>query len=77
MKNPIIAALSQNMQANPLQQMRNNPMATLQQFNEFKKLMHGRNPQVLVNELLKSGKMTTEQFEQLKQQVSMFQNILK
>lgn len=60
-----------------MQQMRNNPMATLRQFNEFKKLMHGRNPQALGNELLKSGKMTTEQFQELKQQVSMFQNILK
>lgn len=62
MKNPILNALQNQTQT------ANNPFAMIQQFREFKKSMQGKNPQAMVQELLNSGKMSPEQFEQLKQQ---------
>jgi hypothetical protein len=49
----------------------------LKQFAEFKKQLQGRDPQVIVQELLKSGKMSQAQFEQLKRQAQSLQGILK
>lgn len=54
-----------------------NPMQMMQNFAQFKRLMHGRNPQQMVQSLLQSGQMTQEQFDQLKQQASALQNILR
>ena len=54
----------------------NNPMAMLQQFNQFKQIMRGRDPQQMINELIRQGKMTPEQLEQLKQQAQAFASIL-
>lgn len=71
MKNPILNALQNQTQ------MTNNPFAMIQQFNKFKKSMQGKNPQAMVQELLNSGKMSPEQFEQLKQQAQSLQSILK
>nr|DAI82405.1 MAG TPA: hypothetical protein [Caudoviricetes sp.] len=71
MKNPILNALQNQTQ------MANNPFAMIQQFSEFKKSMQGKNPQAMVQELLNSGKMSPEQFEQLKQQAQSLQSILK
>ena len=72
MKNPILAQLNQSI---PVQQ--NNPMQMLQQFGEFKRQMHGKDPQKIVNSLLQSGKMSQQQFEQLKQQANALQSIFK
>ena len=72
MKNPILAQLNQN---RPVQQ--NNPMQMLQQFGEFKRQMQGKDPQKIVNSLLQSGKMSQQQFEQLKQQANALQSIFK
>ena len=44
---------------------------------QFKQAMRGRDPQQMINQLLQSGKMTPQQFEQLKQQATMLQSILK
>jgi hypothetical protein len=72
MKNPILAQL------NPKPAQNNNdPMAMIRQFNEFKQQMRGRDPQQMVNQLLQSGKMTPQQFEQLKQQANALQMFLK
>lgn len=71
MKNPILNALQNQTQ------MANNPFVMIQQFGEFKKSMQGKNPQAMVQELLNSGKMSPEQFEQLKQQAQSLQSILK
>ena len=53
------------------------PMHMAQQFAQFKRMMQGRNPQQMVQNLLQSGQMTQEQFEQLKQQAIELQKILR
>ena len=67
--------LNLNAQAN-LQSQMNNPMQMIQQFAEFKRQMEGKNPRAIVEDLLKSGKMSAEQFEALKKEVSTLQSIL-
>lgn len=39
--------------------------------------MQGKNPEAMVNDLLNSGKMSKEQFNQLSQQANQFVQILK
>ena len=65
MLNPMLSQLSSN-----------NPVQMLQRFSEFKRSMQGKDPQAMVNELLQSGKMTQEQFEQLKSQAQNFMSLL-
>ncbi len=55
----------------------NNPMQMLQQFAAFKRQMQGKNPEAIVKDLLASGKMTQEQFDNLKRQAQSLQNFLK
>lgn len=60
-----------------LSQLRpNNPISMLQQFNQFRQSMAGKDPEAMVNELLRSGKMTPAQYEQLKQQAQTFMQFL-
>lgn len=73
MPNPILQALQSK--ASPSQQ--NNPMEMLKQFGQFKRDMQGKDPQAMVDQLLKSGKMSPQQFDQLKQQAAQLQNLLK
>ena len=54
----------------------NNPLSMIQQFNQFRQSMAGKNPEAMVNELLRSGKMSPQQYEQLKQQAQMFMQFL-
>ena len=54
-----------------------NPMQMLQRFAEFKNTMAGKDPEAMVNELLRSGRMSQEQFEQLKTQAQSFMSLLK
>ena len=75
MSNPIMQKLNLNAQANPQPQM-NNPMQMIQQFAEFKKQMEGKNSRAIVEDLLKSGKMSAEQFEALKKDATSLQSIL-
>lgn len=49
----------------------------LQQFLQFKRMMQGRNPQQMVQNLLQSGQMSQAQFDQLKQQANALQNLLR
>ena len=70
--NPILQMLGQSQRT----QM-NNPVQMMQQFAQFKNQMRGKDPQAMVMELLGSGKMTQQQFEQLKQQAKMLQNFLR
>ena len=53
------------------------PMQMMQNFAQFKRMMQGRNPQQMVQNLLQSGQMSQAQFEQLKQQASELQKILR
>lgn len=52
-------------------------MQMMQQFAQFRRMMQGRNPQQMVQNLLSSGQMSHAQFEQLKQQASELQKILR
>ena len=70
--NPMLAMLSQAAQPN-----QNNAFAMIQQFAQFKKLMQGRNPQAIVENLLKTGQMSQEQYEQLKTQAEALMSILE
>lgn len=54
-----------------------NPMQMMQQFAQFKRLMQGRNPQAMVQQLLDSGHMSQAQFAQLKSMASSMQDILR
>ena len=65
MLNPILSQLNNN-----------NPVQMLQKFAEFKRSMQGKDPEAMVNELLKSGKMSQAQFEQLKAQAESFMKLL-
>ena len=51
-------------------------MNMLSQFNQFKNQFQG-DPKAQVQELLNSGKMTQEQFNQLSNMASQFQNMFK
>ena len=55
----------------------NNPIRLIQEFAQFKKQMQGKNPQAIINNLLKNGQMTQSQFEQLKQQAHELEKLLK
>ena len=54
-----------------------NLMQMMQQFAQFKRLMQGRNPQAMVQQLLDSGQMSQEQFAQLKSMASSMRDILR
>ena len=54
----------------------NNPLSMLQQFNQFRQSMAGKDPEAMVKELLRSGKMSPAQYEQLKQQAQTFMQFL-
>ena len=55
----------------------NNPMQMVQQFNQFKQSMAGKDPEAMVKELLMSGKMSQQQFEQLSAQAQGLMSLLK
>lgn len=60
-----------------LQQLRsNNPLQMVQQFRQFQRSMEGKDPEAMVNELLRTGRMSPEQFEQLKAQAQNFMQLL-
>lgn len=65
MLNPMLAQLRSN-----------NPLTMIQQFNQFRQSMAGKDPEAMVNELLRTGKMTPQQYEQLKAQAQTFMQFL-
>ena len=54
--------------ANPI--LGNNQVNMMTQLQQFRQQLGGEDPQKKVMELLKTGKMTPQQFEQLKQQAT-------
>jgi len=61
--------------------MMNNPMnimQTLQQFNQFKDMLQksGKDPAVLLDQMVKSGQVTQQQLEQAKQMAEMAKSLL-
>ena len=61
----------------PQRPQMNNPMQMLQAFAQFKQQMAGKDPQAMVKQLLDSGQMSREQFDQLSQQAQSLSGILK
>ena len=53
----------------------NNPMQMIQQFNQFKQTFQG-DPRQQVQNLLDSGQMSQEQFNQLSSMAQMFQQLI-
>ena len=49
-------------------------MQMIREFNKFKEVMRGRDPQEVLNKLLENGKMSREQLEEYK---SMAQDLLR
>lgn len=72
MSNPMLDMLSRGApkQFAGAGNMSGGPMQMMQQFAQFRRMMQGRNPQQMVQNLLSSGQMTQEQFDQLKQQAN-------
>ena len=68
MTNPILQAMGKSA-------MPNNQMAMMQQFMQFKQQMQGQDPQKIVEQMLADGRMSQQQFEQLKQQAEQFKGI--
>lgn len=57
--------------------MNQNPMELVQQFQQFKKMLVGKDPQKMLNEMLSSGKYTQEQVNQAKAMAEQFKSLLK
>lgn len=53
----------------------NNPMQMIQQFNQFRQTIQG-DPRQQVQNLLNSGQMSQEQFNQLSSMAQMFQQLI-
>ena len=79
MSNPMLDMLSRGAQKQFAGNgnMSGGPMQMMQQFAQFRRMIQGRNPQQMVQNLLTSGQMTQAQFEQLKQQAIELQKILR
>ena len=55
----------------------NNPLAMMQEFNKFRRSITPEGAKQRVQELLQSGQMSQQQFEQLQQQAQTFAQFLK
>lgn len=76
MSNPMLQMLSRATAQAPQPNI-NNPIQLIQQFAQFKQLIMGRNPEVIVKKLLETGEMTSNQFEELKKMAIPLKSILK
>ena len=65
MSNPLFQAIGGRQQPN-----------MMNEFQQFIQQMQGKDPEAMVNELLRSGKMSQQQFEQLKSQAQSFMSLL-
>ena len=71
MPNPMIQMLQQNAKS------LNNPLAMLMEFRKFAAGMTPQRAKEQVEQLLQSGKMNPQQFQQLQQQAKEFMRFLK
>lgn len=65
---------------NPMMQQlnrRNNPLAMIAEFKKFAQTMTPERASAEIEKLLTSGRMTKEQFEELKEQAKFFMQFLK
>lgn len=72
MPNPMMQMLMGSGSRNP-----NNPLAMVSEFRRFAANMTPQKAQAQIEQLLSSGQMTHEQFNQLKQQAQSFMQFLK
>lgn len=56
--------------------MNQNPLTMLQQFNEFKNSLRGKDPNAMLNQMIQSGQVTQEQLEQAKKMAEQFRGLL-
>ena len=66
MSNPLFNQLNQN-----------SPMSMIQQFNQFRQQMKGVNPQNMVMDMLRSGKINQQQLNQAQQMAQQMQYLLR
>lgn len=71
MPNPMIQMLQQNAKS------LNNPLAMLMEFRKFAAGMTPQRAKEQVEQMLQSGKMNQQQFQQLQQQAKEFMKFLK
>ena len=62
---------------NPMMQHLPQQGNMMQQFQQFKQQMAGKDPQAIVMDLLNSGKMSQQQFEQLKAQALQMEKFMR
>ena len=74
MTNPMSQFLRQSQ---PQNQQANNQLAMISEFRKFAAGMTPEGAKQKVEQLLSSGKMTQEQFQQLRQQAAAFSEFLK
>lgn len=72
MANPLFGFFNNGMSNNPFGNISN----LVNQFNNFKNTFSG-DPRLQIQNLLNSGQMSQQQFEQLKQMANQFQRFLK
>ena len=69
--NPLIGMLAKQTVGNMPQ------MKMIQQFNEFRQQMQGKDPKAIIDDMLKSGKINGQQLEQAKQMAMQMQQMFK
>lgn len=77
MPNPLISKIMPQAQQIPLPPQMEGMQNMLGQFQQFRQLMVGRNPRQMVNNLLASGQMTNEQYQQLISQAQQFMQMFR
>lgn len=77
MPNPLISKIMPQAQQMPLPPQMEGMQNMLGQFQQFRQLMVGRNPRQMVNNLLASGQMTNEQYQQLISQAQQFMQMFR
>lgn len=77
MPNPLISKIMPQEQQMPLPPQMAGMQSMFGQFQQFRQLMAGRNPRQMVNNLLASGQMTNEQYQQLISQAQQFMQMFR
>lgn len=63
---------------NPTQQsQQSQPQNLIAAFKQFQAAMQGKDPQAMVNQLVQSGKISQQQYNQIMQQAQLFATMLK
>lgn len=77
MPNPLISKIMPQAQQMPLPPQMAGMQSMFGQFQQFRQLMAGRNPRQMINNLLASGQMTNEQYQQLISQAQQFMQMFR